>query len=75
MQRVFCSRFWEGSVVSDERKELDRTKEEVGAAKKRRDELFIVCELGSVPLDADEMEMEKIKFCRNPKDWRCGCGH
>ena len=35
----------------------------------------IVCELGEIPLDTDEMEAEAMKFCRNPRDWRCGCGH
>ena len=61
--------------MSEKREDAGRSRDAVDAAENRQPELMILCELGSVPLDADEMEMEKIKFCRNPKDWRCGCGH
>lgn len=40
----------------------------------RRDKILIACEFGQLPLELDELESEKIKFCRNPRDWRCGCG-
>ena len=60
--------------MSEKREDAGRSKDAVDAAKDRQHELMILCELGSVPLDADDIEMEKIKFCRNPKDWRCGCG-
>lgn len=41
---------------------------------KEKGDIFIVCEFGNLPIEMDELENEKIKFCRNPKDWRCGCG-
>lgn len=40
----------------------------------QKNKILITCEFGELPLDLDEIESEKIKFCRNPKDWRCGCG-